>query len=421
MPRRPELDNPPANYTSIWTRADAMKVHADDPTTTQPLIPVDFPIMNDELWVWDTWPLMDIQNRPLTFKNWHVIFSLTAPRSVGWEDRHGLARIGYWFSRDAKSWIWGGHLFAEGASPTTREWAGSTLMFESNRVEVYYTTVSPGSRITKTTGRIFADADGVWFTGFQRFRILFEADGVYYQTEEQNAGWGFRDPWLFRHRVDGKIYALFEGNVAGVKGSHVVGPDEIGPVPPGTVVPNDANLVSACIGIAVALDEDRNQWKLLPPLLTAVGVNDQTERPHFVLYNGRYYLFTISHTFTYAAGLTGPDGVYGFVSDSLWGPYIPLNGSGLVLGNPSSQPFQSYSHYVMPNGLVESFIDNVPDENGEAVIGGTLAPTVRIVFEEAATFLVNEYDFGYIPAMRAWPISNVPDPRNALENDLEEA
>ncbi|WP_183133200.1 glycoside hydrolase family 68 protein, partial [Pseudomonas savastanoi] len=48
-----------------------------------------------------------------------------------------------------------------------------------------------------------------------------------------------------------------------------------------------------------------------------VGVNDQTERPHYVFQDGKYYLFTISHKFTYAEGLTGPDGVYGFVGEHL--------------------------------------------------------------------------------------------------------
>ncbi|MFS1537582.1 MAG: glycoside hydrolase family 68 protein [Candidatus Phlomobacter fragariae] len=61
-------------------------------------------------------------------------------------------------------------------------------------------------------------------------------------------------------------------------------------------------------------------------------------------------------------------------------PLQPLDGSGsgLVLGNPSSQPFQTYSYYIMPNGLVTSFIDNVPGRGDKFRIGGTEAPTVQI-------------------------------------------
>ncbi|WFF08927.1 glycoside hydrolase family 68 protein [Micromonospora sp. WMMD1076] len=58
---------------------------------------------------------------------------------------------------------------------------------------------------------------------------------------------------------------------------------------------------------------------------------------------------------------------------------------GLALGNstdlnigstdPRQNPrqFQAYSHYVMPGGLVESFIDDV-----EGRRDGTLAPTVEM-------------------------------------------
>lgn len=147
----------------------------------------------------------------------------------------------------------------------------------------------------------------------------------------------------------------------------------MGDVPLGFEDVGGAKYQVGCIGFAVARYNTGNNWEILPPLLTAVGVNDQTERPHFVFKDGKYYLFTISHQYTYADGLKGPDGVYGFVSDSLFGPYTPtpLNGSGLVLGNPSSQPFQTYSHYVMLTVLslhssimfpvvVTNFVSEVP-------------------------------------------------------------
>lgn len=131
-------------------------------------------------------------------------------------------------------------------------------------------------------------------------------------------------------------------------------------------------------------------------------------------------MFTISHQFTYADGLSGPDGVYGFVSNFLGGPYEPLNASGLVLGNPTSRPYQTYSHCVMPNGLVTSFIDSVPnpnlgDGNGEFRIGGTEAPTVQIKIEGSRTFIVDTFGFGYIPPMENVILSKC---RYMDENDL---
>lgn len=168
----------------------------------------------------------------------------------------------------------------------------------------------------------------------------------------------------------------FEGNVAGDRGSHTISRADMGDVSPGFEDVGGAKYQFGCIGFLVARNSMENNWEILPPLLTAVGVNDQTERPHFVFKDGKYYLFTTSHQYTYADGLKGQDGVYGFVSNSLFGPYTPLNGSDLVLGNSSSQQFQTYSHYVMPNRLVTSFIDNVPGRGNKFCIGDTEPPTV---------------------------------------------
>jgi levansucrase len=69
-----------------------------------------------------------------------------------------------------------------------------------------------------------------------------------------------------------------------------------------------------------------------------------------------------------------------------------------VLGNPADQPFQAYSEYVMPNWLVEAFIDRVPTPQGERS-GGTLAPTLRLHVEGSNTYVVEQLDYGFIPAM----------------------
>ncbi|WEV50140.1 glycoside hydrolase family 68 protein (plasmid) [Acinetobacter sp. ESL0695] len=404
------------NYQStIWTRADALKVNEDDPTTTQPIVSADFPVMNDELFIWDTMPLRILDGTVVSIDGWSVIFTLTATRSpdefkdangnyditADWNDRHGRARICFWYSRDGKSWVFGGRVMKEGVSPTSREWAGTPILLnDKGDVDLYYTCVTPGATIAKVRGRLVTSDTGVTVEGFSTVKSLFSADGKYYQTEAQNPYWNFRDPCPFIDPNDGRLYMVFEGNVAGDRGSHTVGPAELGSVPPGHTEVGGARYQVGCIGLAVATDLTGENWQILPPLVTAVGVNDQTERPHYVFKDGKYYLFTISHKYTYADGLTGPDGVYGFVSEDLTGPYRPMNSSGLVLGNPSSQPYQTYSHYVMPNGLVTSFIDSVPLADGSYRIGGTEAPTVRIELQGDRSFVRETLDYGYIPAMR---------------------
>ncbi|CAK9885545.1 MAG: Levansucrase [Candidatus Erwinia impunctatus] len=406
------------NYKSTaWTRADALKVQQDDPTTTQPLISTDFPVMSEEVFVWDTMPLRNMSGDIVSVNGWSVIFTLTAERNTNnqlyrdangrydiradWEDRHGRARICYWYSRTGKNWIFGGRVMAEGVSPTSREWAGTPILLNNEGdIDLYYTCVTPGATIAKVRGKIITSEAGVVLSGFDLVKSLFSADGHIYQTEEQNPYWNFRDHCPFIDKKSGRLFMLFEGNVAGMRGTHVITKEDRGLLPPGYDQFGGARYQVGCTGLAVAEDLSGDKWTLLPPLITAVGVNDQTERPHLVVKDENYYLFTISHKYTYADNLTGPDGEYGFVSKNLTGPYVPMNGSGLVLGNPSSQPFQTYSHYVMPNGMVTSFIDSIPVDGETYRIGGTEAPTVKIALQGERSFVTDIYDYGYIPPMK---------------------
>ncbi len=36
---------------TVWTWADALKVNENDPTTTQPLVSPDFPVMSDTVFI----------------------------------------------------------------------------------------------------------------------------------------------------------------------------------------------------------------------------------------------------------------------------------------------------------------------------------------------------------------------------------
>jgi levansucrase len=423
---------PEDNFTAVWSRAQALKVRRD-PTNTKPKIPPDFPVMSTEVWVWDTWPLTNLNVEPISYRGWNVIFSLVAPRTIGFGQRHQVATIGFFYSRDAKTWTYGGTVFPGGRTEAlgTRQWAGSAVL-TGDEVHLFYTASGTREglpfdealndpnwlfgdteqRLAHATARIRADENGVWFAGssFRNSRIIAEADGRFYQTVGQSRGapiiYAFRDPFIFRDPEDGEIYIAFEGNSPGRAGTHTCTSREIGPVPPGHEVPADANLYTGNIGLARARTANLRRWQLLPPLVSANCVNQQLERPHFVFEDGNYYLFTISHTGTYAPGLTGPDGVYGFLGPSLRSDYRPLNASGLVLGNPEDAPFQQYSEFVMANWLVEAFIDNVPTPTGIRE-GGTLAPTLRLSVEGSNTYLAERLDYGFIPAMRN--VGGLPD------------
>jgi levansucrase len=286
--------------------------------------------------------------------------------------------------------------------------------------------IAPDAAIAKALGKIHADENGVTFDGFQHTKLL-EPDGTMYQTKEQNPGFAFRDPYTFADPAHpGKTFMVFEGNTGGTRGEYECKPEDLG------YRPGDANAESvdevnssgayyqtANVGLAVADNKDLTKWSFLPPILSANCVNDQTERPQIFIQNeggkNKYYLFTISHQFTYAAGMRGPDGVYGFVGDGVRSDYQPMNNSGLALGSPTDlnlpsespeaptpnqngRQFQAYSHYVQPGGLVQSFIDNV---NG--VRGGSLSPTVKINFRNGVSQVDRSFGqnglgpFGYLP------------------------
>lgn len=454
-----EARDPMSNFTAKWTRADARQIkkmsivpsavgqNSLPSQLTMPDIPANFPQTNDNVWVWDTWPLINEAADQFSYKGWEVIFSLTADRRAGYtfDDRHIHARIGFFYrkagipasQRPANGgWIYGGNLFPNGASVTVfrnapmthnAEWSGSTRIMDVNSgaISVFYTATSfnrnaptgsnitpPIAIITKADGQIHANEKGVWFTGFNHHEPLLEPDGKYYQTRFQNEYYSFRDPFTFVDPAHpGKTFMVFEGNTAVQRGARACTEADLGYAPNdpyredlNQVMNSGATYQMANVGLAVSTDKTLSKWTFLPPILSANCVNDQTERPQIYMKDGKYYLFTISHRSTYAAGVDGPDGVYGFVGNGIRSDFQPMNnGSGLVLGNPTdlNQPagqpadlyptqnprtFQSYSHYVIPGGEVQSFIDAVGTRRG-----GSLAPTVKININGASSSVDRSY------------------------------
>jgi levansucrase len=438
--------SPTANFTSRWTRADARQLERlSDPTApsrensmpeslTMPTVPQDFPDMsNEQVWVWDTWPLTDKDGNQYSVNGQEIIFSLVADRSLGFDDRHVFAKIGYFYRPagipaedrpENGGWTYGGLVFKEGVTGKIfkdqsfshqTQWSGSARIFKGGEIKLFFTNVAfyrnpDGSnrkpydpRIALSVGAVHANKKGVKFTGFEKVTDLLQADGKYYQTGAQNEFFNFRDPFTFEDPArPGETYMVFEGNSAMPRESAKCTKEDLGyrPGDPFAETVEEVNASGAPyqignIGLARATNKDLTKWEFLPPILSANCVTDQTERPQFVFKNGKYYLFTISHRSTFAAGLDGPEGVYGFVGNGIRSDFQPLNsGSGLALGNPTNlnflggQPFapdfnqhpghfQAYSHYVMPGGLVQSFIDTIGTHD-DFVRGGTLAPTVKM-------------------------------------------
>lgn len=410
------------HQTSNWTIADALKIKTDEKTITAPSLPYYFPVMDEWQMIWDSGCLRTMHCESVSYNGWYVLWSLACTKTsldpsqlaTQWYNRNNTAFIGYWYSRDGIDWTFGGRLLNKSADTRPQEWSGNLVMREGtkNIVDMFYTSVSGGgstSVIAISTGQIFSDDTKVWFDGFTDTTDMLNPDGKNYANPTQDPYFDWRDPFPFINPGDGEVYCLFEGNVAGNRGSFTLTDNETGVLPPGFTVGSGANIGAAAMGIAKLNSGsyetstfDITQWTQLPPLISALGVNDQLERNHLV-FKGKYsYLFGISHHGTYSGGLEGPDGVYGFVSENgIFGPYEPLNGTGLALGNPSALPYEAYSHFVDSEGYVQFFMDTIYSGSSQK-IGGTLGPTLKIDFEAGNTFLTEIHGYGRIFVKRDW-------------------
>jgi levansucrase len=403
-----------------WTPEHAGQIELSE-TNTAPVID---PTLGEDRaldghWMWDWWPVRDRSGEVADIDGWQVAIALTATDDVLPGQRHDIATLRYLVSDDGgRTWQEGDILFPEGDAAGSRQWAGSA-MYEDGTIYAFYTAagedgeeidpptidevraseseddteagdyqsgedISYEQRMAVAVGEVRGDDRGVTFSSWEEHEVILEGDGeLYASTAGTEGGAGeidaFRDPWFFQDPSDGQEYLLFTATMpeAECEGDGVV-------------------------GIAERSSDDLRSWEMLPPLLDAHCVNNELERPQVVVQSDRYYLLFTTHEHTFDEGIDGPEGLYGFVADDLFGPYEPLNGSGLVLANPAEEAYQAYSWMTLPNGLVTSFFQYQGLEEGQDLtyvgtqdadfqveaFGGTFAPTVEVRFDGTSTEVV---------------------------------
>ena len=396
--------------SSVWTKSDASKINLNL-INTLPHFDINFPVISDELFAWDFMPLKDLKTNDIVkVDKWYVVFSLGCKKEPhiylnednsydiqsDWENRHMRASIHFWYTEGQKDSVWhyGNEVITQ---PNKASWSGTPFL-KGNKVQFYFTSVDNETPfITYTSLDISANNTEVIINNRSEIKTILEPDGKYYQTFVQNPYLNFRDPSPFINPEDGELYMVFEGNMAGYVGTFNIEKEDIGLVP--KYFKNEPSYCSqvGCIGIAKAKDKEGNEWEMLPPLLTAKGITEQTERPHVVFKNNKVYLFTIAHKHLFNNTLTGAEGLFGFYADSLFDTYKPLNESGLVITNPPSSTYQAYSFYVLNNGLVLSFIDSVQTINSDTFrIGGTVSPTIQLTINDTTTSIDDILNYGQL-------------------------
>jgi levansucrase len=371
--------SPAQEARARWTRAQVAQIRVDPAQQiplissgdVQPIAPgVDF---------WDMWPVQRRDGSVARFDGVELWMALSAPALADPAARHDLARIRL-LSLKGGVYRDDGDVLPKDFSPGSREWAGSAVVDDgAGSVTLYFTAAgrrgekqpSFEQRLFETTAPLVSRPGkpfgfGAWTAPIESFR----ADGAEYVStalEPGEPGYikAFRDPAYFRDPLDGAEYLLF---AASLKRSN--------------------SRWNGAIGIA---RREGASWRLCPPLLSADELNNELERPHVIARDGGYYLFwsTQRHMFD-PAGPSGPNGLYGMRAPSLFGPYEPLNGGGLIAGNPEAEPFQTYSWLVLDTLEVVSFIDywgmegrsltSHPDLK-RSRFGGAPAPRFRIVLQ----------------------------------------
>lgn len=339
--------------------------------------------------LWDLWPLQNADGTVADIAGGELWMVLSAPRLPDPGMRHDIARTRLLFRKDG-AWIDCGPLFPDDLNPGTREWSGSARFDPATyEVTAYFTAAGRRSepkpsfeqRLFQTTGKLDISGSCPSIGNWSAASPIAINDGSLYVDVRVDQGVpgnikGFRDPYWFCDPADGNAYILFTGSQPGSHSSY-----------------------NGVVGLAVAQSGmGENGFRLLPPIIIADGVCNEMERPHMVLKEGLYYLFWSSQNSVFAPeGPKGPSGLYGMVAPSLTGPYAPLNGTGLVIANPASEPRQAYCWQVLDTLDVYSFIDHWGLEGRDIFaeprlqrdqFGGTIAPVLKIAINGTTTQLL---------------------------------
>lgn len=333
---------------------------ADD---ARPILP-DFDL-------WDCWPLQHEDGRTAEIDGNCYWFFLSAPRLPDPGHRHLAAKIRM-LRQTGDNWHDCGPALPGGCDIGHAQWAGSAVLHQNGQaVSLFYTASGskdgPGfqQRMAISSGLLGPNGPGGWSPSHE----LVAADGQQYVSVDSADGEpgrikAFRDPAWFRDPQTGCAHILFTGSAAWTS-------DEF----------------NGLIGLATLID---SVWRLDRPLVTAIGVNNELERPHIVTRDGHYYLFWSTQRFVFSPKVqAGPNGLYAMVADRLDGAWRPVNGNGLVVANPAEEPTQSYSWWVTGEGIAWSFIDHWGlagrgfEQHPELLreqFGGTPAPLFELDF-----------------------------------------
>ncbi|MFT8310850.1 MAG: glycoside hydrolase family 68 protein [Sporolactobacillus sp.] len=357
--------------------------------------------------VWDSWPLQNADGTTANYHGYHIVFGLAGDPKNGDDTSIYLfyQKIG---DNSIDSWKSAGRVFKNSdknvpndpyLSHQTQEWSGSATLTNDGKVRLFYTDFSGAPEVggTGDSNQVLTTAqinvsqvgqDNLKVDGIQDYKSIFDGgDGTIYQNIQQ-----FHDEGLFGsgdnhtlrdpHYVEdnGHKYLVFESNTGtetGYQGddqfdnpAYYGGSYEFYKIEKESLLNSSkkqlASLANGALGI-IELNNDFTLKKVLKPLIASNTVTDEIERANVFKMNGKWYLFTDSRGAKMTINGIADKDIYmlGFVSNSLTGPYKPLNKSGLVLHtdlDPQDLTF-TYSHFAVPQNkgnkvVITSYMTN---------------------------------------------------------------
>ncbi|AKG34893.1 glycoside hydrolase family 68 protein [Paenibacillus durus] len=382
--------------------------------------------------VWDSWPLQNADGTVANYKGYEVVFALAGDPKRGWDTFIHLfyKKIG---DNSIDAWKSAGRVFKDSdknvpndpiLNKQAEEWSGSATLTSDGKVRLFYTNRQGWDpahgffgKQTLTTAQVNLsepDASTLKVDGVEDFKSIFDGDGKIYQNVDQSFGGGdysdnhtLRDP----HYVEdnGHKYLVFESNTGtetGYQGEDAFNnkafyggnkkffEDEREKLLAGPKK-SLATLANGSLGI-IELNDDYSLKTVMKPLIASNLVTDEIERANVFQKNGKWYLFTDSRGSKMTIDGIGAEDVYmlGYISDSLTGPYKPLNGSGLVLSmdlDPKDVTW-TYSHFAIPqadsdNVVITSYMTNrglYPEHRS------TFAPSFVVNIKGSKTSIVKD-------------------------------
>ncbi|AJA46778.1 levansucrase [Clostridium pasteurianum DSM 525 = ATCC 6013] len=384
--------------------------------------------------VWDSWPLQNADGTVANYKGYNIVFALAG------NPENGETFIYLFYQKTGQtsinSWKNAGRVFKNSdkfvrkndsyLKHQTEEWSGSATLTSDGKIRLFYTDFSGSTQAggtgdsnqTLTTAQVNLsqpDTKTLKINGVSDHKSIFDGgNGTIYQNIQQfrdQGLWSSGDNHTLRdpHYVEnnGHKYIVFESNTGTTNGyqgddslynkAYYGGSDDFFREEQAKLLKSSkkhlASLANGALGI-VELNNDYTVKNTMQPLITSNTVTDEIERANIFKLKDKWYLFTDSRGSKMTIDGISDKDIYmlGYVSDSITGPYKPLNGNGLVLYmnlDPYDITF-TYSHFAIPqadsnNVIITSYMTNRSFFNDHH---STFAPSFLVNIQGSKTSVV---------------------------------